>query len=115
MSCGYPSRSLRPRAACLGSFIPYTDGNDLAILLKKDTFEPDAAVFSISEASSSKDIWGTACCDALPFQASPRSRSAQSMFTTMLPRNATLPLLSCSAFTPIWCSTTLVSSVVTST
>ena len=37
------------------------------------------------------------CCDALPFQAPPRSRSAQSMSTKKLPRNAMLPLLSCSA------------------
>ena len=36
-------------------FRTYTDGNDFAILLNKDTFEAGAAVFSISESSSSKD------------------------------------------------------------
>ena len=41
-------------------FITYTGGTDLAILLDKDTFEPDAAVFVITEASSSKDTWGMA-------------------------------------------------------
>ena len=38
-------------------FIAYTGDTDLAILLIKDTFEPEAAVFIISEASSSKDTW----------------------------------------------------------
>ena len=38
-------------------FIASIDGTDLAILLNKDTFEPDAAIFLISEASSSKDTW----------------------------------------------------------
>ena len=39
-------------------FNAYTDGNDLAILLNKDTFEHGAAVFPMSETSSSKDTWG---------------------------------------------------------
>ena len=34
------------------------DGNDLAILLNKDPLVSGAAVFSISEASTSKDTWG---------------------------------------------------------
>ena len=34
-------------------FNTYTDGNDLAILLNKGTFEPGAAVFP-----SSNDTWG---------------------------------------------------------
>ena len=37
---------------CLGPV-----GTDVAVLLNKDTFEPDAAVFTVSEASSSKDTW----------------------------------------------------------
>ena len=41
-------------------FIAHTGGTDLAILLNIDTFEPDAAVLTISEASSSKDTWGLA-------------------------------------------------------
>ena len=41
-------------------FITYTGGTDLAIMLNKDTFEPDTAVFVITEASSSKDTWGMA-------------------------------------------------------
>ena len=44
--------------------------------LKKDTFEPGAAVFPISEASSSKDTWGkvlsyVACYDASSVADSP--------------------------------------------
>ena len=41
-------------------FVAYTGGTDLAILLNKDTFEPDSAVFAISKASFSKDTWGMA-------------------------------------------------------
>ena len=67
-----PSRSLWSRPCCdpprgVGSlphiserFYAYTDGNDLTILLDKDTFEVGAAVFTISEASTSKDTWGLA-------------------------------------------------------
>ena len=42
------------------NFYTYTDGNDLAILLNKDTFVSGSAVFSISEAPTSKDM-GTRC------------------------------------------------------
>ena len=40
-------------------FIAYTGNTDLAILLNKDTFEPDPAVFAFNEATS-KDTWGMA-------------------------------------------------------
>ena len=40
-------------------FIAYTGNTDLAILLNKDTFEPNPAVYAFQEASSSKDTWGT--------------------------------------------------------
>ena len=43
------------------NFYTYTDGNDLAILLNKDTFVSGAAVFSTSETSTSKDKWGYCC------------------------------------------------------
>ena len=39
-------------------FIAYTGNTDLAILLNKDTFEPDPAVYAFKEASTSKDTWG---------------------------------------------------------
>ena len=42
------------------NFYTYTDGNDLATLLNKDTFVSGFAVFPISEASTSKDTWGLA-------------------------------------------------------
>ena len=39
-------------------FIPYTGDTDLAIVLNRDTFEPNDAVFAFHEASISKDTWG---------------------------------------------------------
>ena len=39
-------------------FIAYTGNTDLAILLNRDTFEPNPAVFAFQEASSTKDTWG---------------------------------------------------------
>ena len=36
----------------------YTGNTDLAILLNKDTFEPNPAVFAFIEASTSKGTWG---------------------------------------------------------
>ena len=39
-------------------FIAYTGDTDLAFLLDRDTFEPNAAVFAFHEASTSKDTWG---------------------------------------------------------
>ena len=39
-------------------FIAYTGNTGLAILLNKDTFEPNPAVLAFNEASTSKDTWG---------------------------------------------------------
>ena len=39
-------------------FIADTDNRDLAILLNKDTFELNPAVFAFNEASTSKETWG---------------------------------------------------------
>ena len=36
----------------------YTGNMDLAILLNKDTFEPDPKVLSFKVASTSKGTWG---------------------------------------------------------
>ena len=36
---------------------PTTGNTDLAILLNKDTFEPNPAVFAFNEASTSKEMW----------------------------------------------------------
>ena len=55
VSCGYPTSDHVPQVS--DKFIAYTGGTDLAILLNKDTFEPKAAVFVITKASSSKDTW----------------------------------------------------------
>ena len=39
-------------------FIAHTGNTDLAILLNKDTFEPEAMVFALKEDSTSKGTWG---------------------------------------------------------
>ena len=39
-------------------FIAYTGNTDLAILLNKDTFEPDPVVLAFREDSTSKNTWG---------------------------------------------------------
>ena len=39
-------------------FLAYTDNTDLAILLNKDTFEPDPFVTSFKVDSTSKNTWG---------------------------------------------------------
>ena len=39
-------------------FLAYTDNTDLAILLNKDTFEPDPFVISFKVDSTSKNTWG---------------------------------------------------------
>ena len=39
-------------------FLAYTDNTDLAILLNKDTFEPDPFVISFKVESTSKNTWG---------------------------------------------------------
>ena len=54
-----------------GQFHTNTDGNDPAIFLNKDTFEP-VAVFPITEPSTSKDTWGLA---ALVVRGLPRRPS----------------------------------------
>ena len=39
-------------------FIAYTGNTDLAILLNRDIFEPNPAVFAFHEVSTSKETWG---------------------------------------------------------
>ena len=39
-------------------FTAYTGNTDFAILLKKDTFEPDPVVFAFNEDSTRKGTWG---------------------------------------------------------
>ena len=56
-------------------FIPYTGDTDLAILLNKDTFEPNAAVLAFHESTTSRtrgawwSLWFEDFYDALPFRA----------------------------------------------
>ena len=56
-------------------FRAYTDNMDLAILLNKDTFEPDPTVLTFKADSTSKNTWSMvllivrACCVVRPFLA----------------------------------------------
>ena len=68
-------------------FIAYTGNTDLAILLDKDTFEPDPMVFAFKEDSTSKGTWGMVLLIERGLLRRP-SLSAMSW-----PRNVTLPLI----------------------
>ena len=57
------------------NFYIYTDGNDLAILLNKDTFVSGSAVLSISEASTSKDTRRLAALNVRGLLRGPHPRS----------------------------------------
>ena len=108
-------------ATVTDQFTAYTGNTDLAILLNKDTFEPDPAVFAFQEASSSKDTWCMVVLVVrgllrrLPFLALPRSRFALSTSTMLWPRNAMPPPTCSVAYTRTCCSTTSTSLGVTST
>ena len=102
-------------------FVAYIGGTDLAMLLNKNTFEPDAAVTVITEASASKDTW---CMVALVVRGLLRRPSLSgtptvtfcSVHVTMSwPRSASPQRLFFAVSTPTWCNTTSTSSVVTST
>ena len=70
-------------------FIAYTGNTDLAILLNKDTFEPDPMVFAFKEDSTSKGTWSM----ALHFLEHQRSHFALYTSTMSWPRNVMLPLI----------------------
>ena len=89
-------------------FVAYIGDTDIAILFNRDTFEPNAAVFTFNEASTSKETWGMVMlkqghvlwqflwsvdsCDALPFPAPPPSLFPLSTSTMLWLRNAMLLL-----------------------
>ena len=85
-------------------FRAYTGNTDLAILLNKDTFEPDPMVLAFKEDSTSKGTWGMAYssfeayCDALHFLEHRLSHFAQYTFTMSWPRNVMHPLSYFSGF-----------------
>ena len=82
-------------------FHTYTDSNDLAILLKKDTFEPGAVSFTVTKSSTSKDTWRLAAL-AVRMQRRPP------VATTKVPRNAVLLQPFCVVSTPTRHDTTYV-------
>ena len=102
-------------------FRAYTDNTDLAILLNKDTFEPDPIVLTFKADSTSKGTW---CMVLLIVRGLLRRPSlwfadcylfAQYTFTTSWLRNVMHPLGFFSSFMQKCGSTTSTSLVVTST
>ena len=81
-------------------FIAHTGNTDLAILLNKDTFEPDPLVLAFREDSTSK---GTLIVRGLlrapHFLVHQQSHFAQYTFIMSLPRNVTHPLSYFSGYT----------------
>ena len=85
-------------------FIAYTGNTDLAILLNKDTFEPDPMVLAFKEDSPSKSTWEYGPTHrsrptATPFTFWYTSHFAQYTFTMSWPKNVTHPLSYFSGFT----------------
>ena len=80
----------------------YTGNTDLAILLNKDTFEPDPISRKTPQAKA-RGVWFYSsfedCCAAPHFPGHQRSHFAQYTFTMSLPSNVTLPLSYFSGFT----------------
>ena len=56
-TCGRFHAVALPEASDHVPHISYTGNTDLAILLNKDTFEPDPMVFAFKEDSTSKSMW----------------------------------------------------------
>ena len=86
-------------------FIAHTGNTDLAILLNKDTLEPDPTVLGFRDSSTSKGTWGMVYsslehfCAASHLPGHQLSHFAQYTFTMSLPRNVTHPLSHFSGFT----------------
>ena len=86
-------------------FIAHTGNTDLAILLNKDTFEPDPTVLAFRESSTSKGTWGwfyssfEHCCAAPHLPGHQLSHFVQYTFTMSLPRSVTYLLSYFSGFT----------------
>ena len=92
-------------------FRAYTDNTDLAILLNKDTFEPDPIVLTFKADSTSKNTWGMvllivrALLVVHLFLAHLQSHFALYISTMLWPRNVMHPLSFSNSFTPKCLST----------
>ena len=103
-------------------FRVYTDNMDLAILLNKDTFEPDPTVLTFKADSTSKGTWGMVLLIVRALLRAPVSFRhtyshifARYISTMWWPRNVTHPLSFFNSFMPKCGSTMSTSLVVTST
>ena len=96
-------------------FRVYTDNTDLAILLNKDTFEPDPTVLTFKADSTSKSSWGMvlpivrALLRSRLFLAHLQSHFARYISTMLWPRNGVHPLTFFNSFMPKCLSTMLTS------
>ena len=98
-------------------FMAYTGNTDLAILLNKDTFEPDPIVLTFKADSTSKGSWGMVLLIVRGLLRRPSlSGSPTVTFCSVHIHNVVMHLLSSfSAFMDICGSTTSTSLVVTAT
>ena len=102
-------------------FRAYTDNTDLAILLNKDTFEPDPFVTSFKVDSTSKNTWGMvllivrALLRRPSLSGSPTVTFCSAHITMLWPRNVMLPPNFSNSFTPKCWNTMSISSVEIST
>ena len=93
-------------------FIAYTGNTELGILLNRDTFEPNLAVFAFQDASSSKDTLGMVVVVGRGLLRRP-SLSALSTSTILRRRNVMPPLTCSAAYMRTCCSRTSTSLGVT--
>ena len=99
-------------------FVAYTGGTDLATLLNRNTFEPDAVVAVVNESPTGKDM-GDGCtgcpwtCAAHLSRVLSRSHSALSTFTMSRPKSETPRPLFSKPYTRTCCSTMSTSSGLT--
>ena len=103
-------------------FLAYTGNTDRAILLNKDTFEPDPMVLAYREDSTSKGTWGMVLLIVRSLAATPlhfleHRRLHFALYTSTMswPRNVTLPLIFYDGYMGTCSSTMLISLEVTST
>ena len=87
-------------------FRAYTDNTDLAILLNKDTFEPDPVVLTFKADSASKNTWSMvllivrAMLRRPSLSGTPTVTFARYISTMLWPRNVMHPLSFSNSFMP---------------
>ena len=85
-------------------FIACTGGTGLAILLSRDTCEPNAAVSAFHEASSSKDTWGMAVFVARGLLRRPSLSGTPTVTFVLCPHSQCCGQKEKNAMPPLTCS-----------